>query len=172
MGDVHAAGNPQILVDPRRINFVAKKLSQRLQQIDPTHAADYQHKLTSFKHRWRQAIANWENETRDIRGKSIIVHHNSWGYLQQWLKLKKVAELEPKPGIPPSSRHLSALLKQMQLHPADIIIYSSYQDPKTANWLSGKTGIKTLALPATVNDNETLFQWMDRLITLLKEHIK
>lgn len=172
MGDVHAAGNPHIQLDPRRISIVAKKLSQRLQQIDPAHTADYQQKYNSFNRRWRQAITRWKNETRDIQGKSIVVHHNSWVYLQQWLKLQKVAELEPKPGIPPNSSHLSALLKQMQQNPADVIIYSIYQDPKAAIWLSKKTGIESVALPATVSENETLFQWMDHLIALLKEHIK
>ncbi len=172
MGDIHAAGNPHIQLDPRRIRIVAKKLSQRLQQIDSEHALEYQHKLISFDSRWHKAIKKWQEETRDIRDKSIVVHHNSWVYLQQWLKLNKVAELEPKPGVPPTSSHLSRLLKQMRQTPADIIIYSTYQDPKAATWLSKKTGITALALPSTVNDNETLFHWMDRLIQLLTEHIK
>ncbi len=172
MGDVHAAGNPHIQLDPRRIRIVAKRLSQRLQQIDPMHRSEYQSKLADFKTRWKKAIKKWQEETRDIRGKSIIVHHNSWVYLQQWLKLNKVAELEPKPGVPPSSRYLSSLLKQMKHTPADIIIYSTYQDPKAAHWLSAKTGIHTLALPATVNNDETLFHWMDRLIQLLKDNIQ
>ena len=172
MGDVHAAGNPHIQLDPRRMNIVAKKLSQRLQQIDPSHIAEYQNKLAQFKVRWKKAIKTWQQTTKEIQGKSIIVHHNSWVYLQQWLKLNKVAELEPKSGVPPSSSHLSHLLKQMQQTPADLIIYSTYQDPKAAHWLSKKTGITAVALPSSVSDNETLFHWMDRLIQLLKDSIK
>ncbi|WP_246539950.1 metal ABC transporter substrate-binding protein [sulfur-oxidizing endosymbiont of Gigantopelta aegis] len=172
MGDVHAAGNPHIQLDPRRVAIVAKKLSKRLQKIDPAHSKEYQSKLVDFKTRWKKATKKWQKQSNDIRGKSIIVQHNSWVYLQQWLKLNKVAELEPKPGVPPSSRHLSSLLKQMQNTPADIIIYSTYQDPKAAHWLSSKTGIHAIALPSTVNNNETLFQWMDRLIQLLKDNMQ
>jgi len=172
MGDVHAAGNPHIQLDPRRISIVAKKLSQRLQQIDPSHTSKYQSKLKQFKSRWQQAIKRWHKKSKGIQGKSIIVQHNSWVYLQQWLKLNKVAELEPKPGVPPSSSHLSSLLTQMQQTPADIIIYSTYQNPKAAHWLAKKTGVQVVALPATVSADETLFHWMDRLIQLLTEHIK
>ena len=172
MGDVHADGNPHIQLDPRRIAIVAKKLSQRLQQIDPEHRAEYASKLADFETRWKKAIEQWQQATRDIQGKNIIVQHNSWVYLQHWLKLNKVAELEPKPGVPPTSSHLSALLKQLRKSPADLIIYSRYQDPKAARWLSGKTGIKAVAIPSTVSDNESLFQWMDHVVQLLKDNIK
>src|SRR5437867_7568820 len=40
-GDVHAAGNPHIQTDPRNIALVATALVTRLQQIDPSHAAQY-----------------------------------------------------------------------------------------------------------------------------------
>jgi ABC-type Zn uptake system ZnuABC Zn-binding protein ZnuA len=59
----------------------------------------------------------------------------------------------------------------MKQNPADIIIYSGYQDPKAAKWLSKKTGIKAVSLPSTVNKNESLFQWMERLLKILKDHI-
>jgi len=167
LGDVHAAGNPHIQLDPRRIKIVAKKLSLRLQQLDPTNAALYQQKLSDFSQRWQQASQQWQAKTQALRGKNIIVHHNSWLYLQQWLKLNKVAELEPKPGVAPSSRHLAHLLKQLQKQPADLIIYSTYQNPKAANWLAQKTQIKAIALPATVAEGESLFNWLDRLTDLL-----
>jgi len=172
MGDVHATGNPHIQLDPRRIKIVAKKLSQRLQQIDPRNAALYQQKLMDFKIRWQKAIKQWQAKTYDLRGKKIIVHHNSWVYLQQWLKLDKVAELEPKPSVPPTTSHLSALLKQMKKSPADLIIYSTYQSPKAAKWLAKKTHIKTVALSSTVNEGESLFHWMDRITDLLKEKMQ
>ena len=172
MGDIHAAGNPHIQLDPRRMRIVAKKLSQRLQQIDPEHSKEYAENLANFKTRWDQAIKRWKEEIRDIQGKNIIVQHNSWVYLQQWLKLNKVAELEPKPGVPPGSSHLSALLKRVKKSPVDLIIYSSYQDPKAATWLSEKTGIKAVAIPSTVNENESLFQWMDHVIQLIKDNSK
>ena len=40
-GDVHAAGNPHIQTDPRRIAQVAMALSKRLAELDAAHAADY-----------------------------------------------------------------------------------------------------------------------------------
>jgi zinc/manganese transport system substrate-binding protein len=56
MGDVHAEGNPHIQLDPRRIKIVTKKLSQRLQEIDPAHATEYKNKLNDFKTRWSKSI--------------------------------------------------------------------------------------------------------------------
>ena len=172
MGDVHAAGNPHIQLDPRRIKIVAKKLSLRLQTLDPENTVLYQQHWHDFKSSWHKATKKWQVKMRGLRGKNIIVQHNSWIYLQQWLKLNKVAELEPKSGVPPTSSHLSALLRQMKKAPADFIIYSTYQNPKAAHWLANKTAIPALALPATVTQGQTLFAWMDHLTDLLKAQIK
>src|SRR3954464_926539 len=40
-GDVHAAGNPHIQLDPRNIALVATALTARLQQLDAANAAAY-----------------------------------------------------------------------------------------------------------------------------------
>ena len=69
MGDVHAAGNPHIQLDPRRIKIVAKKLSQRFQQLDPENITFYQQKLSDFKRDWTIAIKQWKTKTHDLRGK-------------------------------------------------------------------------------------------------------
>src|SRR5690606_38208587 len=41
-GDIHAAGNPHIHFDPRRMLQVAVVLTQHLQQLDSDNAAHYQ----------------------------------------------------------------------------------------------------------------------------------
>lgn len=166
-GDVHAAGNPHIHLDPERIQKVAKALSQALITIDPDNQTDYQNKLDTFIKQWQNMIHQWRKQTESLKGKSIVVYHNSWIYLQQWLGLNVLATLETKPGIPPTSSHLSHLLASMKQTPADMIIYASYQDDKAANWLSQKTGIHTVLLNISPAEDETLIDWYDQLLNRL-----
>ena len=149
-GDVHAAGNPHIQTDPRRIAKVAKALSERLQRIDPSHAGDYEKNYNDFKQRWTKAMQGWQQQAASLRGKSIIVQHKSWIYLENWLGLKEIATLELKPGVPATTRHLSQVMHLAKSQQASAIIYAAYQSPKSANWLASKTAIPVVKLPFTV----------------------
>nr|VFJ60278.1 MAG: zinc/manganese transport system substrate-binding protein [Candidatus Kentron sp. FW] len=166
-GDIHAAGNPHIQLDPMRMLQVAENLSRTLAKIDPAHLADYREKLASFTGKWQDSLSRWRERAQPIKGKSIVVHHNNWVYLRKWLGLDQAATLEPKPGIPPTSSHLSQLLSGLQQTAVHKIIYASYQDDRAANWLSEKTGIPTIALDISPATDETLIQWFERLIDQL-----
>jgi len=149
-GDIHAEGNPHIQTDPRNMLPVAKALTSVLIRVDPDNAASYQERLQQFTSEWEKAIRGWEEQARPLKGKRVIVHHQRWIYLEHWLGLAEVGTLEVKPGIPPTSGHLSRLMKETKAEPAALIIYANYQDPKAAKWLSERTGIPSLELPSTV----------------------
>ncbi len=162
--DIHAAGNPHFHFDPHLILQIAKALAVRLTKIDPVNSDLYQQNLLNFSRNWNLAITKWEERAQPLRGKRIVVSHNSWVYLEQWLGFIKVATLEPKPGIPPSSIHLSKVLAQLKQNPAEVILYADYQNDKSAHWLSQKTGLVTISLPFSPSDGETLIQWFDKLM--------
>lgn len=163
-GDVHAAGNPHVHLSPRNLATITNALTQTLAQLDPANRSDYEARLAHFQQAWAQAIKRWEAQTAHLRGKRVVVHHDSWPYLLQWLGLEQAATLEPKPGIPPSTGHLSNLVHTLQAQPAALIIRSDYQDGKASHWLSKQTGTPAVALPFTVDNDETLLAWMDRLL--------
>ncbi len=167
LGDIHAAGNPHFHLDPYRILKIAEELAVTLATVDPANSALYQKNWLNFTREWNQAISQWEQRAQPLRGKRVVVSHNSWVYLEQWLGLKKVATLESKPGIPPSSSHLSKVLTKLKHNPADMILYADYQNDKSARWLSQKSGLPTVGLPFSVTAKEDLSQWFDRLLELL-----
>ncbi|MFK5984392.1 MAG: zinc ABC transporter substrate-binding protein [Pseudomonadota bacterium] len=168
-GDVHAAGNPHIHLDPRRIMQIAKYLTNTLIKIDAKKQLFYLKNLDSFTDKWTKAIKQWQQKAKPLYAKRIVVNHNSWTYLESWLKLERIAILEPKPGIAPSSAYLSKVLARLKTDPADMIIYASYQSDKAASWLAKKTALPIIALPFSVAENEDLLQWFDKLINKLLE---
>ena len=167
MGDVHAAGNPHVHLDPVRVQIIANKLSETLTKLDPANRSNYEKKLASFTENWQNMIQQWAERTQHLKGKPIVVHHKNWTYLQHWLGLNQAAVLEPKPGIPSTSSHLSSLVSGLKANPAQVIVYASYQDNKAANWLSKKTGIPTLELRFSPATDETLAHWFDQLLNQL-----
>lgn len=153
-GDVHAAGNPHIQTDPRAIAKVATALGARLQQIDPAHAADYAKAQADFTQRWQQAINRWNTQAAPLRGVSVVSQHKAFVYLYDWLGLKEVAVLEPKPGVEPSASHLQTVLATLKAAPARMVLYAAYQDPRPSDWLSKNAGIAAVKLPFTVGGTD------------------
>ena len=153
-GDIHAEGNPHIQTDPRNIAAVAQALGKRLADIDPSHASQYQTRLTDFNTRWTQAMQRWGQAAAPLKGTAIVVQHKGFPYLENWLGLKQIASLEPKPGIEPSSAHLSNVLSQLQRQPAKMVIRAAYNDGRGSQWLSERAHIPVAVMPFTVGGSE------------------
>lgn len=170
MGDVHALGNPHVHFDPYRMLDVAKALTAKLIQINPQSKLEYEKALTNFSERWEAAIVKWEAKAKPLAGSRVIAYHSNYRYLFQWLEIEQVADLEPKPGIPPSSSHLASLLTIADEESILAIIISSYQSDRGANWLAERSGLPVLVLPMTVGGNEQstdLFTLYDSVINIL-----
>jgi zinc/manganese transport system substrate-binding protein len=175
LGDIHPGGNPHIQTDPRNIARVAEVLTERLAQLDPADAETFRTRSKAFLENWQATIKRWEREAAPLRGVPIIEHHKGFTYLEAWLGLKEVGTLEPIPGIPPTPAHLAQLVDQMQRAPAKVIVYSSYDDPKAAEFLSGRTKIPTVMLPFTVGGSDKakdLYGYFDDIIARLLGSVK
>ncbi len=153
-GDVHAAGNPHIQTDPRNIAKVAAVLGARLQQIDPGHADEYAKRQAEFVQRWQQATARWAAQAAALRGMGVASQHNGFPYLYDWLGLKEVAVLEPKPGVEPSASHLQGVLATLKATPARMVLYAAYQDSRASEWLSRNASIPAVKIPFTVGGSD------------------
>jgi len=167
LGDIHAAGNPHIHLDPFRVQQVAEALAATLATIDPANKKNYQENLQSFDLEWRQAISQWQKQSEKLRGKRIVVSHNNWVYLEHWLGLERLAVLEPQPGIPPNSKHLAKVLAQLEQNPADMILHASYQNDRPVLWLSQKTGLPVVGVDFSPSDKNSLIQWFDGVLNQL-----
>ena len=153
-GDVHAAGNPHIQTDPRNIALVATALATRLQQVDPAHAGQYAKAQADFAQRWQQAIDRWTARAAPLKGAPVVSQHKAFVYLYDWLGLKEVAVLEPKPGVEPTASHLQSVLSTLKGAPARMVLYSAYQDPRPSEWLSKNAGIPAVKIPFTVGGSD------------------
>lgn len=174
-GDVHASGNPHIQTDPRNVLVVAGALAQRFAKLDPANAAHYQSQHAAFSTRFKAAIQKWEAAAASLRGSPIAVQHKSWIYLEQWLGLKRVVALEPKPGVPASSGYLAEVLGKLQATPVKAILRAAFEDDRSSQFINERTGTKVIVLPFTVggtDEAKDLFSLYDDTIRRLKDGIK
>ena len=174
-GDVHAGGNPHIQTDPRNILAVGKALSERLAAVDAANANAYRDGYAAFAGKWRTALARWEKEAAPLKGVPVVVQHKSWTYLSDWLGMKEVAALEPKPGVEPSAAHLGRLVEQTAASRPRLVLRAAYNNPRPAEWYSAQAKVPVVVLPFTVGGDEAandLFGLFDDTVQRLLEPLR
>lgn len=169
-GDVHPDGNPHLHADPRRIAEAAQALADRMGLLWPAQATEVAARHKDWANRWQRHMERWTQQGQVLKGQKVVAQHTSFGYLWQWLGMEMVADLEPKPGMPPTPGHLDTLRRALLATPPAAIVVVGYQDDRSARWLAQQLQGKVplVVLPASVDDPsqpEALERWFDRLLS-------
>lgn len=120
-------------------------------------------------------LGGWLKKAMPFRGKKIITYHKNWSYFVKVFGLEVQGYIEPKPGIPPSARHVQSIIDMISEQKIKFMIVASYFEKKTARMIEEKTGIKPVYLPLYVNgipgvdDNFKLVDyWIDNINAVTK----
>lgn len=150
MGDVHAQGNPHYWLDPENGLTLAEAVTTRLVELDPVHAADYRANQEAFAGALRARLPAWRRALAPLEGRPVLAYHTSFVYLAEAFGFRIVAEVEPKPGIPPSPSHLRSLVEHIRAQNIRLLIMEPFYERRSAAYLAEQTGIKVAVLPQSV----------------------
>jgi zinc/manganese transport system substrate-binding protein len=170
-GDIHPSGNPHYLYDPRAAAGCASGIAARLVELDPGNGKTYQENVERFVKELEQKRVAWEQRLAKYKGSPLITYHRSWSYLLDWLGLVDVETLEPKPGIPPTPRHVADVLKTGRARNVKVILQESFYPDKTGKLVAEKLGGTVLLLPGGTdfNGGETFLAHMDEMVTAIEK---
>ncbi len=102
----------------------------------------------------------WLRRLWPFRGTQIVSYHKNWLYLFDEFELVEGGFIEPKPGIPPSPRHLSSLKETMKKQNIKIVISADYFDEKTVRQVAEDTGAVAVMLPYYVGGRPEIDSWI------------
>src|SRR5207253_7382038 len=159
----------------RNIAKVRDVVTERFMEIDARDADYYRSRAEDFNKRWEQAMQKWRQEAQPLKGMPIVVYHKDMSYFINWASMREAGSLEPKPGIPPTPTHLAELVERMKRSPAKAVVYSPYNNPRAAEFLSERTKIPSVMLPFTVGGTDRakdLFGLFDDTIARLLATVK
>ena len=152
-GDVHPMGNPHVYFDPLRMGVAAEALAAQLGALDPGNAAAYAARAAEVAARMRKETEGWRGRAAGAPG--VLLHHKDAVYLMRRLGVEVLGYLEPLPGIPPSGRHISALVAELRGRDG-IIMQMIYEPPQGAERVSAELGWPVHRLPNNVPVDGTL----------------
>jgi zinc/manganese transport system substrate-binding protein len=138
-GDIHAAGNPHYIVDPANAKIVAHNIAEAFCALDNKSAAAYRANSQKFTDALDAKLVEWQKKLEPFKGQQVVAYHNSWLYFGERFGLNIDLFLEPKPGVPPTPRHLAEVILKMKQDKVHVILVDPYLDRRTAETVAAKT---------------------------------
>ncbi len=145
-GDVHAAGNPHFMMDPKNAILVAAKIAERFAKLDPDHLAQYRQNAAGFEDEVDSRLHIWLQMMAPVKGAKVITYHRSFTYFLDCFGLELVDTIEPKPGIEPSPSHMAELIKKAKGAGVKFILIEDNRPRKTAEKIAQEIGAKVVIL--------------------------
>ena len=175
MGDVHPLGNPHYWLDPDNGRRVAKGISEKLAELQPSDQAYFQQRFQDFDKRLTAAEKVWDEEMKPFHGRKLVTYHRSWPNFAKHFGLDVVGYVEPRPGIPPTPSHTIELIQMMKRDNVKVIVVEPYFDLKTPNSIAQAVGGKVLVLLPSVGGEKQVtdyFKLFDYDIDLITKAFK
>jgi zinc/manganese transport system substrate-binding protein len=92
-------------------------------------------------------LGGWLGRGMAFRGRKLVTYHRNWTYFTQLFGLEVVGDVEPKPGIPPSARHVHDLIETMKAQKVEVVLAPNYFDPAEAKAIAQRTGAEAVIVP-------------------------
>jgi zinc/manganese transport system substrate-binding protein len=117
-------------------------------------------------------LGGWMKAALPFRGKKIAAYHKNWIYFQSLFGLDIIGYVEPKPGIPPSPKHVEELIQEMRKNEVKVILTANYFDENKVRTICNKVGAEPVIVPMFVDGapgTENVFKLIDVWINKLNE---
>jgi zinc/manganese transport system substrate-binding protein len=111
----------------------------------------------------------WYAAMRLHQGKTLVTYHRSWPYLTERFGLLADLQLEPKPGIPPSAKHLADLVADAEARKVRVILQEPFYTLKAAEFVAARTGAKVIVVPTMTGGSPEAASYLEMLDNVIRK---
>jgi zinc/manganese transport system substrate-binding protein len=95
-------------------------------------------------------LGGWMKTMLPLRGTPLVTYHKNWIYFVRLFGLEEAGTVEPKPGIPPSPKHVANLINLMRERNIGIILAANYFDEQKIRTVAARTNAEAVIVPLYV----------------------
>jgi len=123
------------------------------------------------EHGMLEELGGWLGEAIPLRGRKLVCYHKNWIYFTTLFGLTVVDYVEPKPGIPPTARHVAELVQRIEDEDIRVLLTANYFERRKPELIAERTGIVPVVVPMYVQGEpgiETYFDLVDLWVGRLR----
>ena len=126
-------------------------------------------KLNAYLASKKLSMGGWLKEMAEIKS-PFFTYHQVFSYFANDFNISIVGQIEEKPGIPPSIKHLAALKEQGLTQNIHNIIAATYYSGSKGlmDKLAADIKGKAILVQADASDNESYVEMMNRIVKAFK----
>ena len=124
-------------------------------------------------------LGGWLKKAMPFRGLKAMAYHKNWAYFADTFGIEVAGYIEPKPGIPPSAKHVQRMIKLIKDQDIKVMLVASYFERKSPQMIESRTGINAIYLPVHVtglpeilDSFQLIDYWIDHILQNLPENVK
>jgi ABC-type Zn uptake system ZnuABC Zn-binding protein ZnuA len=121
-------------------------------------------------------LGGWMKEMLPLRGTALVTYHKNWVYFLTLFGIEEAGTVEPKPGIPPSTKHVAELVDLMKARKIRLILAANYFDEEKVRSVAARVDGVPVIVPLYVGgapgvgDYFELFDlWIKSLLNAAEE---
>jgi zinc/manganese transport system substrate-binding protein len=112
-------------------------------------------------------LGGWLKQAMVFRGREMACYHKEWDYFSREFGIACVDYVEPKPGIPPTPRHVRELIDLMRQRQVRVLMSPGYFDHNQIRQVAARTGAKAVIVPSNVGGAAGVDTYFDLMNTLV-----
>jgi len=93
-------------------------------------------------------LGGWLKQGMPFRGKLVACYHKEWDYFSREFQVTCFDYIEPKPGIPPTPRHVQEIITAMRDRHIQVLLSTNYYDRNQVMGVAQRTGAKAVIVPS------------------------
>jgi len=117
-----------------------------------------QGRLQPFKEEKR--LGGWLAAMLPYYGATAVDDHNMWPYFARRFGIRVIAHMEPKPGVPPTTQHLSDVAQLMRAQHAKLILANPYYDVRHSQFLASNAGARVVGVAHQVGSRPAAIDYL------------
>lgn len=117
-----------------------------------------------------ERLGGWMRQAQAFRGHDMVCYHKEWAYFSRRFGVRCVEYLEPKPGIPPTPRHVREVIELMRERRIRVLFSANYYDANQIREIAQRTGAAAVTVPENTQGApgvDTYFDLVNTWITAL-----
>ena len=139
-GDLHPLGNPHFNLDPLNVKLMAETITAGLSKIYPPGQKVFEGNLKKFHAHLDRKLEEWMRLAEPLRGVSFVSYHQDTIYFAERFGLVEAGQIEIRPGIEPTQKHLARLVKKMKKERIRLVLREPHFGEQLPNWVARETG--------------------------------
>jgi len=106
-------------------------------------------------------LGGWLKQGLPFRDKQVACYHKEWDYFSREFQVTCFDYIEPKPGIPPTPRHVQEIITAMREKHIEVLLSTNYYDRNQVLQVAQRTGANAVIVPSNTGGSAGVSTYFD-----------